>query len=142
MRRTLTIASRNHVRTGESALTKSTDTRATAKELDIWEINVRKISTNALEVHVKTMAFVSTTTVPIHANVEWALAVSIANKLLTNASRHLVFTVAPALRRKKVTLNANVEKVFRDSFVKYLRNALIVLVTRNVWMVGVCVNTA
>ena len=58
-----------------------------------------------------------------------------------NANRHRAL-VGPALRQKKVTLSAFVQKVFRENFVKLHRNVLIAHVIRNVWMVGVFVNTA
>lgn len=115
---------------------------ATVVELATREVFVRRTSTSALETRVKIMEFVSTTTGHILVNVDLDSAVKIASKWSTNVDHRLASTVVPVLRQKKVTLSASVEKVFPGNFAKLLRNVLTVLVTRNVWKVGVFVNTA
>lgn len=137
------IARLNNARTMEFALMALLDSNAIAAELVIPETFVTKTLTNVPEIRVKTTVSASITMEVTPASVVQASVATIVNKLSMNVNHRRVFTVALASRRKKVTLGAFVEMVFRDSFVKVHLNVLITVpMIRNVWMVGVFASKA
>lgn len=141
-RRTSTIANLSLAKTAVRASTRSADSRASAVAPATPEASAKRTSTSARGIRARTVACASTTTARTRASAALVLAATIAIKSSTSASRHHVCTAATALSRKKVTLSATVKKVLLGSFVKLHRNVPIVREIRNVWMVGVFVNTA
>jgi uncharacterized membrane protein len=93
-------------------------THAIALEPDTLAIFVRKISTNAHEIHVRMAVFATTIMDLIRANANQDSVALTVNRSSTSVSHLHASMEELASRLKKVTLSAFVEKVLRDNFVK------------------------